>query len=265
MKLKCNNFPFLVFLAYYCPFKDRILMAVVPYKDKQDSKKDQVAEMFNNISGKYDLLNHVLSMGIDITWRKKAIKYLKNDHPKLILDIATGTGDFAIEALSLNPDKIIGVDISEGMLEEGRKKMIKKGLEDKIELQLGDSEGLLFEDNKFDAVIVSFGVRNFENLEKGLADMYRVLKPGGKVVILEFSKPTKAPMKQAYAFYSKAILPQIGKIVSKDNSAYTYLPESVQAFPDGMDFLRIMNNVGFTSNLCKPLTFGISSIYVGTK
>lgn len=240
-------------------------MAVVPYKDKQDSKKTQVAEMFNNISGKYDLLNHVLSMGIDIIWRKKAINYLRGDQPKLILDIATGTGDFAIEALALNPDKIIGVDISEGMLEEGRRKMKKKGLEDKIELQLGDSEGLLFEDNKFDAVIVSFGVRNFENLEKGLADMYRVLKPGGKAVILEFSKPRKAPMKQAYAFYSNTILPQIGKIVSRDNSAYTYLPESVQAFPDGTDFLRIMKKVGFTSNLCKSLTFGISSIYVGIK
>ena len=158
-------------------------MSVVPYKDKQDPKKAQVAEMFNNISPKYDLLNHVLSLGIDIIWRKKAVKMLKKDQPKLILDIATGTGDFAIEALALNPDKIIGVDISEGMLSEGRKKMVKRGLSDKIEMLLGDSEGLQFEDNKFDAVIVSFGVRNFENLEKGLADMYRVLKPGGKTVI----------------------------------------------------------------------------------
>lgn len=240
-------------------------MAVVPYKDKQDSKKEQVAEMFNNISGKYDLLNHVLSMGIDIVWRKKAVKMLQKDQPKLILDIATGTGDFAIEALALNPDKIIGVDISEGMLAEGKKKMLKRGLQDKIEMQLGDSEGLLFEDNKFDAVIVSFGVRNFENLEKGLADMYRVLKPGGKTVILEFSKPRAFPMKQAYAFYSNTILPQIGKIVSKDNSAYTYLPESVQAFPDGEDFLAVLKKVGFHSTVCKPLTFGISSIYVGQK
>jgi demethylmenaquinone methyltransferase/2-methoxy-6-polyprenyl-1,4-benzoquinol methylase len=240
-------------------------MSVVPYKDKQDSKKDQVAEMFNNISPKYDLLNHVLSLGIDIIWRKKAIKFLKKDQPKLILDIATGTGDFAIEALVLNPDKIIGVDISEGMLSEGKKKMIKRGLQDKIEMQLGDSEGLLFEDNKFDAVIVSFGVRNFENLEKGLADMYRVLKPGGKTVILEFSKPKGFPMKQAYAFYSSKILPQVGKIVSKDNSAYTYLPESVQAFPDGEDFLLVLKKVGFHSTVCKPLTFGISSIYIGQK
>ncbi|MFC5193386.1 bifunctional demethylmenaquinone methyltransferase/2-methoxy-6-polyprenyl-1,4-benzoquinol methylase UbiE [Algoriphagus aquatilis] len=240
-------------------------MSVVPYKDKQDPKKAQVAEMFNNISSKYDLLNHVLSLGIDIIWRKKAVKMLKKDHPKLILDIATGTGDFAIEALALNPDKIIGVDISEGMLSEGRKKMIKRGLSDKIEMLLGDSEGLQFEDNKFDAVIVSFGVRNFENLEKGLADMYRVLKPGGKTVILEFSKPKAFPMKQAYAFYSNAILPQVGKIVSKDNSAYTYLPESVQAFPDGEDFLAVLKKVGFHSTVCKPLTFGISSIYVGQK
>ena len=183
----------------------------------------------------------------------------------MILDIATGTGDFAIEALVLNPDKIIGVDISEGMLSEGIQKMKKRGLEDKIILQMGDSESLLFEDNKFDAVIVSFGVRNFENLEKGLADMYRVLKPGGKTVIVEFSKPKGFPMKQAYALYSNYVLPQIGKIVSNDNSAYTYLPESVQAFPDGEDFLAVLKKVGFTSTLCKPLTFGISSIYVGTK
>ena len=240
-------------------------MTVLPYKDKLDPKKEQVAEMFNNISPKYDLLNHVLSLGIDIIWRKKAIKYLQKDAPKLILDIATGTGDFAIEALALNPDKIIGVDISEGMLSEGRKKMVKRGLQEKIEMLMGDSEGLLFEDNKFDAVIVSFGVRNFENLEKGLADMYRVLKPGGKTVILEFSKPKSFPMKQAYGFYSHVILPQIGKIVSKDNSAYTYLPESVEAFPDGENFLNVLKKVGFHSTLCKPLTFGISSIYVGQK
>ncbi|KPQ15768.1 MAG: 2-heptaprenyl-1,4-naphthoquinone methyltransferase MenG [Algoriphagus marincola HL-49] len=240
-------------------------MSVVPYKDKEDPKKAQVAEMFNNISPKYDLLNHVLSLGIDIIWRKKAVKMLKADQPKLILDIATGTGDFAIEALALNPEKIIGVDISEGMLAEGRKKMKNRKLDHIIDLQLGDSEGLLFEDNKFDAVIVSFGVRNFENLEKGLADMYRVLKPGGKTVILEFSKPRSFPMKQAYSFYSNAVLPQIGKIVSKDNSAYTYLPESVQAFPDGQDFLAVLNKVGFHSTVCKPLTFGISSIYVGVK
>lgn len=240
-------------------------MAVVPYKNKQEGKKEQVAEMFNNISKRYDLLNHVLSLGIDIIWRKKAIKLLQKDQPKLILDIATGTGDFAIEALALNPDKIIGVDISAGMLEEGRKKMKKKNLEHIIDLQMGDSEKLLFEDNKFDAVIVSFGVRNFETLEKGIADMYRVLKPGGKTVIVEFSKPKKFPMKQGYNFYFKYILPRIGKLVSKDDSAYTYLPESVQAFPDGNDFLEVLEKVGFKNTKCKPLTFGISSIYIGEK
>lgn len=240
-------------------------MSVVPYKNKEEGKKAQVAEMFNNISHKYDFLNHLLSLGIDITWRKKAVKLLKEDKPKLILDIATGTGDFAIEALALNPDKIIGVDISEGMLNEGKKKMKKKKLDHIIDLQLGDSEKLLFEDNKFDAVIVSFGVRNFENLEKGLADMFRVLKPGGKTVIVEFSKPKKFPMKQGYNFYFKYILPQIGKLISKDNSAYTYLPESVQVFPDGNDFLNVLKKVGFKNTQCKALTFGISSIYIGEK
>lgn len=240
-------------------------MTVLPYKEKKTAKKEQVAEMFNNISGKYDFLNHFLSLGIDILWRKKAIKLLKKDQPKLILDIATGTGDFAIEALALNPDKVVGVDISEGMLEMGRKKMKKKGLDDKIELQLGDSEGLLFEDNKFDAIIVSFGVRNFENLEKGLSDMLRVLKKGGKVVILEFSRPAKFPFKQIYNFYFRSILPKIGKLVSKDSAAYTYLPESVNAFPDGRNFLDVLEKVGFKNTECKPLTFGVSSIYTGIK
>ncbi|MDN3689005.1 bifunctional demethylmenaquinone methyltransferase/2-methoxy-6-polyprenyl-1,4-benzoquinol methylase UbiE [Cyclobacterium jeungdonense] len=240
-------------------------MSVVPYKDKKEGKKQQVASMFDNISKKYDLLNHLLSLGIDIIWRKKAIKMLQKDQPKLILDIATGTGDFAIEALALKPEKVIGVDISEGMLQEGRKKMKQKKLEHLIELQLGDSEKLLFQENKFDAVIVSFGVRNFENLEKGLADMYRVLKPGGKTVILEFSKPKKFPMKQGYSFYFKYILPQIGRMISKDHSAYTYLPESVKAFPDGRDFLGILEKVGFKQTQCKTLTFGISSIYTGIK
>lgn len=240
-------------------------MAVVPYKDKTTGKKEQVAEMFDNISHKYDFLNHFLSLGIDITWRKKAIKMLRQDEPKLILDIATGTGDFAIEALALNPDKVIGVDISEGMLTHGREKMKKRGLDDRIELQKGDSEGLLFDDNKFDAVIVSFGVRNFENLKKGLGDMLRVVRPGGKVVILEFSKPTSFPMKQLYSFYFRAILPKIGNALSKDSAAYTYLPESVNAFPDGENFLRVMEEVGYKNTSCRPLTFGISSIYVGEK
>lgn len=240
-------------------------MAVVPYKEKESGKKEQVAEMFNNISGKYDFLNHFLSLGIDIIWRKKAIGMLKKDQPKLILDIATGTGDFAIEALALDPDKVIGVDISEGMLDVGRKKMKKKGLDDRIELQMGDSERLLFDDNKFDAVIVAFGVRNFEHLEQGLTDMCRVLKPGGKAVILEFSQPKSFPFRQLYGFYFKAILPKLGKLISKDNAAYTYLPESVEAFPDGNRFLKILEKAGFTNTRCRPLTFGISSIYTGQK
>lgn len=240
-------------------------MSVVPYKDKSQGKKEQVAAMFNNISKRYDLLNHVLSLGIDVIWRKKAINLLQKDQPKLILDIATGTGDFAIEALALHPEKVIGVDISEGMLEVGKKKIKKKKLDHLIELQLGDSEKLLFPENKFDAVIVSFGVRNFENLEKGLVEMYRVLKPGGKTIIIEFSKPEKFPMKQGYNFYFKYILPQIGKLVSKDNEAYTYLPESVQAFPYGNEFLGILERVGFKNTKCISLTFGISSIYVGEK
>jgi len=240
-------------------------MNVLPYKDKNTSKKEQIAAMFNSISGKYDFLNHFLSLGIDILWRKRAVRLLKKHQPKLILDIATGTGDFAIEALSLNPKKIIGVDISEGMLSVGREKLIKKNLTDKIELISGDSEFLPFEDNFFDAVIVSFGVRNFENLEKGLSDMLRVLKPGGKVVILEFSKPKSFPFKQIYQFYFQWILPKIGKLISKNHAAYTYLPDSVEAFPDGDDFLNILNKIGFQKNQCTPLTLGISSIYSGSK
>ncbi len=242
-----------------------MVMEVKPYKEKQASKKEQVAEMFDNISPKYDFLNHFLSLGIDHYWRRKAIAQLKNDRPKLLLDIATGTGDFAIAALRLNPERVIGVDISEGMLAIGRKKLKKRQLDDRIELLSGDSEGLPFEDNKFDAVIVSFGVRNFENLNGGLADMRRVLKTGGKVVILEFSKPKIFPMKQLYQFYFKHVLPRVGRLVSKDASAYTYLPESVQAFPDGQDFLTKLEGAGFKDTVCKPLTFGISSIYTGTK
>ncbi|MEY5046826.1 MAG: hypothetical protein RLZZ175_185 [Bacteroidota bacterium] len=240
-------------------------MTVLPYKDLELSKKEQVAKMFDNISHKYDFLNHFLSAGIDILWRKKAIKLLKPYNPKFILDIATGTGDFAIESLALNPDKVIGVDISEGMLSFGREKLTKLGLNDKIELRSGDSENLPFEDNNFDAIIVSFGVRNFENLEKGLKNMYRVLKPGGVLVVLEFSKPRKFPMKQLYNFYFSNILPIIGKIFSKDNTAYTYLPESVEAFPDGDNFIEILKKCQFTDTKCKPLTFGISSIYMGCK
>ena len=240
-------------------------MMVVPYKEEHSGKKEQVARMFDNISGRYDFLNHLLSLGIDIRWRKKAIEELKGIRPKLILDVATGTGDFAIQALDLQPDKVIGIDISEGMLEVGRKKMKERQLDQKIELMSGDSENLLFEENKFDAVIVAFGVRNFENLEKGLAEIFRVVKPGGKVVILEFSKPSHFPFKQLYNFYFKFVLPKIGRLISQDQAAYTYLPESVQAFPDGNDFLQILSKIGYKNAACKPLTFGISSLYTGIK
>ncbi len=240
-------------------------MTVVPYKNNTLGKKKQVALMFDNISPRYDLLNHMLSFGIDRVWRRKAINLLKSHYPKQILDIATGTGDFAIQALKLNPDSIKGIDISEGMIKQGQQKIIKRNLNNKIELMLGDSENLAFEDNKFSAVIVAFGVRNFENLNKGLSEMYRVLNKNGKVVILEFSKPSKFPFKQVYNLYFKYILPIIGKMVSRDHSAYTYLPESVQVFPEGDDFLTILSNVGFKEVRCIPLTFGISSIYTGTK
>ncbi len=241
-------------------------MTVLPYNIEDKTKKEQVADMFNNISPKYDLLNRLLSVGIDILWRKAALSFLKKDKPQKILDIATGTADFALEALKqLQPEQIIGVDISAGMLEKGKEKIKQRQLDNKIQLQLGDSERLLFDDNTFDAVIVAFGVRNFENLERGLTDMLRVLKPKGKVVILEFSKPKKAPIKQLYNFYFKNILPAIGKMVSKDARAYTYLPESVQAFPEGKDFTNILEKVGFKNVSCKPLSFGISSVYVGEK
>ncbi|MBT1696308.1 bifunctional demethylmenaquinone methyltransferase/2-methoxy-6-polyprenyl-1,4-benzoquinol methylase UbiE [Fulvivirgaceae bacterium PWU4] len=240
-------------------------MTVLPYKEEEAGKKAQVAQMFNNISRHYDFLNHFLSLGIDRLWRKKAIRLLAPQKPRLMLDVATGTGDFAIQALVLNPDKVIGVDISEGMLEAGRKKLQKRGLSAKIELHRGDSENLDFEENKFDAVTVGFGVRNFENLEKGLREINRVLKPGGLLVILEFSRPRTFPFRQVYNFYFKTILPKIGRLVSKDRSAYTYLPESVEAFPDGTDFENILKRTGFKDTTCKPLTFGISSIYTGRK
>lgn len=221
--------------------------------------------MFNSIAGKYDFLNHFLSAGIDIYWRRQAIKLLEANKPRTILDIATGTGDFALEALRLQPEKIIGVDISEGMLAVGREKVAKRNLSHKIELRLGDSENLEFAANSFDAATAAFGVRNFENLAQGLREMHRVLKPGGRVVILEFSKPKSFPFKQVYNFYFKHILPVFGKLISKDPSAYTYLPESVQAFPDGPEFIKILEQVGFKSTQWHPLTFGISSIYTGIK
>ncbi|MEI6489024.1 MAG: bifunctional demethylmenaquinone methyltransferase/2-methoxy-6-polyprenyl-1,4-benzoquinol methylase UbiE [Bacteroidota bacterium] len=237
------------------------MSTVTPYKDTNKSKKEQVAIMFDAIAPKYDFLNQLLSMGIHKSWRRKAVNLLRENKPSSILDIATGTGDFAIEAMKLNPNKVVGVDISEGMLKLGKEKIIKLGLQDKIELKSGDSESLPFSDKSFDAITVGFGVRNFENLEKGINDIYRVLKPGGVVAILEFSKPRAFPIKQIYNFYFKFITPSIGKMFSKDNSAYTYLPESVNAFPDGDDFLSVLNNAGFVESKAISLTFGIASIY----
>jgi demethylmenaquinone methyltransferase/2-methoxy-6-polyprenyl-1,4-benzoquinol methylase len=238
---------------------------ITPY-NHQETKKAQVADMFNNISKTYDFLNHFLSLGIDIIWRKQAINELKKDQPQLILDVATGTGDFAFEALSiLKPKKIIGVDISQGMLDIAQQKITKRNLSDKFEVKLGDSEKLPFENNQFDAVTVAYGVRNFENLEVGLADIQRVLKPGGKAVVLEFSKPKVFPVKQLYNVYFTYITPGIGKLFSKDARAYSYLPESVAAFPDGERFVELMQKAGFRNTKCRPLAFGICSIYTGVK
>ena len=240
-------------------------MSVVPYKEKQEGKKEQVAEMFNNISKKYDFLNHLLSLGIDITWRKKAIKLLQKDKPRLILDIATGTGDFAIEALALHPDKVIGVDISAGMLEEGKKKMKKRNLDHIIDLQMGDSEKLLFEDNKFDAVIVSFGVRNFQNLEKGLSEINRVLKKGGKLVVLEFSKPEQEWLSKVYDLYSFKLLPTIGQLVANDKESYQYLAESIRMHPDQETLKSMMQDAGFAEVSYHNLTGGIVALHRGYK
>lgn len=221
--------------------------------------------MFNNISKRYDFLNHFLSLGIDKIWRKKAIKQLREIQPKKILDIATGTGDFAIAAMKLKPTEVIGVDISQGMLDVGIEKMKRKGLDHVIQMKLGDSEELPFEDGYFDALTVGFGVRNYENLEKGLTDMLRVLRPGGKAIILEFSKPKKFPMKQMFGFYSKRIIPFFGKRISKDERAYAYLPESVEAFPEGKAFTDILEKIGYTSVAAKTVSGGIATIYSGIK
>ncbi|WP_421942683.1 bifunctional demethylmenaquinone methyltransferase/2-methoxy-6-polyprenyl-1,4-benzoquinol methylase UbiE [Pedobacter sp.] len=239
---------------------------ITPYQAADATKKEQVATMFNNISGTYDFLNHFLSLGIDVLWRKKAIKELVSLHPRIMLDVATGTGDFAFEAIKkLQPEKVIGVDISEGMLKVAKKKINERSLNGVFTVQVGDSEGLHFNDDTFDAITCAYGVRNFENLEKGLMDIFRVLKPGGKMVILEFSKPRVFPVKQLYSFYFKHITPFFGKLFSKDHRAYTYLPESVAAFPDGEDFTKLMEKIGFKSTKQRILTFGISSIYTGTK
>lgn len=238
---------------------------VVPDAGSKLSKKEQVADMFNNIAGKYDFLNHFLSLGIDKGWRKKAIAEIAKVQPKNILDVATGTGDLAIAAAKLNPEKIIGIDIAAQMLDVGRQKLKGKGLDALITMQVGDSEALPFADNSFDAITCAFGVRNFEHLEAGLKEMYRVLRPGGRLAILEFSHPKKFPVKQGYQFYFKYILPTLGKLVSKHSTAYTYLPESVMAFPEGQRFCEILEQCGFKEPKARPLTFGITTLYTAGK
>jgi demethylmenaquinone methyltransferase/2-methoxy-6-polyprenyl-1,4-benzoquinol methylase len=238
---------------------------ITPYKDSELGKKEQVAQMFDTISGNYDGLNRVISFGIDIKWRKKVLKLVSDKNPKTVLDIATGTGDLAILMTNTSAKKIIGLDISAGMLEVGRNKIKAKNLSDKIEMILADSENMPFEDNTFDAITVAFGVRNFENLEKGLAEILRVLKPNGIFVILETSVPDKTPYKQGYTFYSKNILPLIGKLFSKDNSAYQYLSESASVFPYGEALNNILRKIGFIEVKSMPQTFGVASIYSASK
>ncbi|CAA9198629.1 bifunctional demethylmenaquinone methyltransferase/2-methoxy-6-polyprenyl-1,4-benzoquinol methylase UbiE [Flavobacterium bizetiae] len=238
---------------------------ITPYKDSSLGKKEQVAQMFDNISGNYDNLNRVISFGIDIKWRKKVLKIVSDKKPKVILDIATGTGDLAILMAQTNAEKIIGLDISAGMLEVGKKKIAEKGLSNLIDMVLGDSEKIPFEDNYFDAITVGFGVRNFEHLEKGFAEILRVLKPNGVFVILETSVPDKTPYKQGYKFYSKNILPIIGKLFSKDNSAYGYLSESAAAFPYGEALNNILRKIGFIDVVAMPQTFGVATIYSASK
>lgn len=239
---------------------------VSPYKNKQSGKKEQVAHMFNEIAHSYDFLNHTLSLGIDKIWRKKAIRNIKKYSPKTILDIASGTADFAITAAKkMNPDSIIGIDISENMLKKGTEKIAKKQLTSVISLEIGDCEQLRFSDNSFDATLTGFGVRNFENLQKGLDEIYRVLKPGGVACILEFSQPESFPIKQAYNFYFKKIVPCIGSLFSKNAHAYTYLPNSVDAFPYGEAFLDAMKKAGFKNTRHIPLSFGIAMLYICEK
>ena len=238
---------------------------ITPYKESSLSKKEQVTQMFDTISGNYDGLNRVISFGIDVKWRKKVLQIVKASNPKTILDIATGTGDLAILMAETKAEKIIGLDISVGMLEVGKQKIVAKKLSQKIEMMVGDSEKMPFEDNTFDAITVAFGIRNFENLEKGLAEILRVLKPNGTFVILETSNPTKSPFKQGYVFYTKNILPLIGKLFSKDNVAYGYLSESAAVFPFGEALNNILKKTGFINVVDMPQTFGVATIYSASK
>ncbi|QXP64206.1 bifunctional demethylmenaquinone methyltransferase/2-methoxy-6-polyprenyl-1,4-benzoquinol methylase UbiE [Polaribacter sp. R2A056_3_33] len=236
-----------------------------PYKDSKLGKKEQVAQMFDNISENYDGLNRVISLGIDVKWRKKVVKIVGQNNPKQILDIATGTGDLAIMMAALNPDRIVGLDISEGMLEVGKQKIAKANLSDKIEMVVGDSEEMPFADNTFDAITVSFGVRNFANLDKGIKEIVRVLKPTGVLVILETSNPTKFPFKQGYKLYTNLFLPVVGKLFSKDKVAYSYLSESANSFPFGEAFNNILQKNGFRHTEDTPVTFGVATIYTASK
>ena len=238
---------------------------ITPYKDSSLGKKEQVTQMFDNISCNYDDLNRVISLGIDVKWRKKVVALVAQKNPENILDIATGTGDLAILMTSTSAKKIVGLDLSVGMLEVGKKKIATQNLSDKIEMVVGDSENIPFPDNYFDAITVSFGIRNFETLEKGLAEIYRVLKPGGVFVILETSVPTKFPFKQGYSFYTKMILPLIGKIFSKDKNAYGYLSTSAANFPFGEKLNNILRKVSFIDCVALPQTFGVATIYTATK
>lgn len=238
---------------------------VTPYKDSNLGKKEQVEQMFDNIAGNYDSLNRVISFGIDVKWRKKVLKIVSDSKPKIILDIATGTGDLAILMTETNAEKIIGLDISDGMLEVGRIKIKQKNLNARIEMVLADSENMPYADNYFDAITVAFGVRNFENLERGLAEILRVLKPNGVFVILETSVPEKFPFKQGYRFYSSTMLPLIGKLFSKDDSAYQYLSDSASVFPFGEALNNILRKVGFIEVKSSPQTFGVATIYTATK
>jgi len=241
------------------------LSKIKPYKNSELGKKEQITKMFDTISGDYDGLNRVISFGIDIKWRKKVVKLVKEKHPETILDIATGTGDLAINLAQTNASKIIGLDISSGMLDIGKEKIKKKGLEQKIEMVLGDSENMPFDDNTFDAITVAFGVRNFETLENGLKEIRRVLKPKGVFVILETSMPNKTPYKQGYNFYTKNILPVIGRLFSKDRSAYKYLCESASVFPYGEALNNILREIGFINVEDFPQTFGVATIYTASK
>ena len=237
---------------------------ITPYKTSEE-KKEQVAQMFDNIANRYDFLNSLMSLGIHKGWRKKCVKLIADKKPQVILDVATGTADFAIECAKLNPKKIIGVDISEGMMSHGRVKLKTLKLDSLITLESGNAETLAYSDNTFDAIVVGFGVRNFQNLEKGLSNLYRILKPSGQLVILEFSYPTNILVKAVYTFYFSYITPLIGKLFSKDKRAYSYLTESVKAFPNNQNFVNILNKLNYKNTSFKKLSFGVAAIYKAEK